>query len=126
MQLRLVQLIDQKAHGSLALLGDHADAVALAQAAQEVFLCPGKLEALLFRLQDFRHVAPDHPADVNAKLLFIGSVRAHPHSSPFDPVRAAAVSGPAISRLTPGCSPIAADIPSQPVGLSRWVPPSSP
>src|SRR5262249_38413271 len=55
----------------------HADAVALAQTAEEVLLGPGVLEGFLFRLQDLRHVATNHPADVDANLLLLRPVRAH-------------------------------------------------
>src|SRR5262249_61781222 len=76
-QLGLVQLVDHEADHLLALLGHHADAVALPQAAEEVLFRPGILEALLLGLQDFGHVAADHPADVHADLLLLGLVRAH-------------------------------------------------
>ena len=70
-QLGLVQLVDHEADDLLAVLGDHADAVALAQAAEEVFLGPGELEALLLGLQDLGHVAADHPADMDADLFLL-------------------------------------------------------
>ena len=76
-QLGLVQLVDHEADDALALLGDHADAVALAKAAEEVLLGPGVLEALLFGLQHFRHVPAYHPADVDADLLLLCPVRTH-------------------------------------------------
>src|SRR4051812_50037683 len=76
-QLRLVQLVDHESDDALALLGDHADAVALPQAAEEVFFRPGVLEALLFGLQYLRHVPPYHPADVDADLLLLCPVRTH-------------------------------------------------
>src|SRR5438132_10355334 len=76
-QLRLVQLVDHEADDLLALLGHHADTVALAQAAQEVLLGPGELEALLFGVQDLRHVAANHPADVDAHLFLLCPVNAH-------------------------------------------------
>src|SRR5262249_41245538 len=66
----------------LAMLGDHADAVALAQAAEEVFLGPGELEALLLGLEDFGHVPPNHPADVDARLFLLRATRAHTDTSP--------------------------------------------
>ena len=48
-QLVLVQLVDHEADDLLAVLGDHADAVALAEAAEEIFLGPGVLEAVAAR-----------------------------------------------------------------------------
>jgi len=69
-QLGLVQLVDHEADDFLALLGDHADAVALAQAAEEVLFGPGEFEALRFGLQDFGHVAANYPADMDLEPLF--------------------------------------------------------
>src|SRR5262249_1568246 len=89
-QLGLVQLVDHEADDLLALLGDHADAVALAQAAEEVLLGPGELEALLLGLEHLGHVPADHPADVDANLFLLWSVRAHNHSPPPPPPRRAA------------------------------------
>src|SRR5262249_26764481 len=77
-QLGLVQLVDHEADHLLALLGHHADAVALAQAAQEVFLGPRVLEAILLGLQDFRHVPADHPADVDPNLIQLLTAGTHP------------------------------------------------
>ena len=51
---RLVQLVDHEADDPLAVLGDHADAIALAEAAEEVFLAPGELEAGLLDVQRLR------------------------------------------------------------------------
>ena len=72
----LVQLIDHEADDPLAGLGDHADAVALAEAAEEVLLVPGELEALLFDRQDLGHVAADHPADMHRQAAPGGPVHA--------------------------------------------------
>src|SRR5438552_1780946 len=68
-QLVLVQLIDHEADDLFALLSDHADAVALAQTAEEVLLGPGVVEAGLLGLQDLGHVAANHPANVHADLF---------------------------------------------------------
>src|SRR5207249_6731685 len=91
-QLRLVQFVDHEADDLLALLGDHADAVALAEAAEEVFLGPGELEALLLGLEDLGHVAADHPADVAADLLLLRPVSAHVRPLLFSPATARGVS----------------------------------
>ena len=40
-QLGLVQFVDHEADDPLVVLGDHADAVPLTQAAEEIFLGPG-------------------------------------------------------------------------------------
>src|SRR5207248_9923962 len=74
--------VDHEADDLLALLGDHADAVPLAEAAKEVLFGPGVLEALLLGLQDLGHVPADHPAYVDADLLLLGLVRAHTDTSP--------------------------------------------
>ena len=65
MQPRLVQLVDHEAEHPLAPLGDHADAVATAEARDEVLLRPGELERLLLDAEHLLHVAADHPADVD-------------------------------------------------------------
>ena len=49
-QLVLVELIDHEADDFFAVLGHHADAVALTQAAKEVFFVPGVFETELFGL----------------------------------------------------------------------------
>src|SRR5215213_5411672 len=66
---RLVELINHEAHDALAMLGDHADAVALTQTADEVFLEPRKLEAATLDVEHLGHIAANHPADVNPHLL---------------------------------------------------------
>jgi hypothetical protein len=53
------------------VLRNHADAIALPQTANKVVVNPGKLEALAFDLQDFGHVAADHPPNVNADFLLL-------------------------------------------------------
>src|SRR5689334_3193615 len=65
----LVQLIDHEANHSLRVLGHHADAVPLAEAANKIVLRPGKLEAALLDLVDLGHIPPDHPADMDAQRL---------------------------------------------------------
>jgi hypothetical protein len=56
------------------VLGDHADAIALAEAIDEIFLGPGELEAIAFDIEHLVHVAPDHPADMHSQqFLGIGS-----------------------------------------------------
>src|SRR5439155_22401809 len=74
---------------SVTLLGHHANAIALPQAAEKVFFGPGEIEARLLGLKDFGHIPPDHPADVNANLCFFCATRAHeqpppsPHAHPL-------------------------------------------
>jgi hypothetical protein len=50
----------------LFVLGHHADAIALPQATYEILFEPGKFEAAIFDFQDFWHVSPNHPTNVNA------------------------------------------------------------
>src|SRR5947208_16939361 len=76
-QLRLVQLVDHEADDFFAMLSDHADAVSLAQAAQEILFRPCEFKTLLFGLQDLRHIAANHPANVDACLFLLGTTRAH-------------------------------------------------
>src|SRR5262245_6455499 len=66
------------------MFSNHADAVTLTQAANEVFLEPGELEAGPFDLEHFRHVAADHPTDVYAQLRFM--VGAHAGLLPCRPI----------------------------------------
>src|SRR5262249_52124925 len=67
----------------------HADAVALAQTAEEVLLGPGEFKAGLLGLQDLRHIAADHPADVDAHLFLFRSTSAHDGLLPSASVRKA-------------------------------------
>jgi len=57
------------ANDAFGVLGHHADAVPLPQAANEFLLEPGKLESGPFDVQHFRHVAPYHPANVHPQTL---------------------------------------------------------
>src|SRR5262249_24321499 len=82
MELDFVELVNHKANDLFPLLGNHADAVPLAQAAEEVFFGPRVLKAVLFRLQHFRHIAANHPANMDADLLLLCSPCAHSGTSP--------------------------------------------
>src|SRR5437867_2070277 len=73
----------------LALVGHHADAVALPQTAEKVLLGPGIFKALLLGLQNFGHVAPDHPTNVDANLLLLGPTRVHEGLPPLRTAREA-------------------------------------
>src|SRR5207244_4634393 len=88
-QLRLVQLVNHEADYFFALLGDHADAVALPQTAEEVLLGPGEFETGLFGLQNLRHIAADHPANMDARLFFFRTTRAHERIPPSPRARGA-------------------------------------
>src|SRR3972149_3854491 len=57
------------------MLRHHADAIPLAETADELLLEPGKLKAGPFDFEHLGHVAADHPADVYASLLL--AVGAH-------------------------------------------------
>src|SRR4029453_562310 len=67
-QAVLMQLIDHEADDPLAGFGHHADAVALAKAAEKIVLVPGKLKTLLLDRQHFGHVAANHPANVHRQM----------------------------------------------------------
>jgi hypothetical protein len=82
----LVQLVDHEPHNPIVVLRDHADAVALAQASNKVLLEPRELETFVFDVQDFGHIAADHPPDVNANLLLL--VKTHAGLLPCRPVPA--------------------------------------
>jgi hypothetical protein len=71
-QLVLVQLIDHEADDAFAGFGHHADAVALAQTADEIVFVPRKLEALLLDREHFGHIAADHPTNVNGERAPLG------------------------------------------------------
>src|SRR5579883_3176879 len=103
-QLVLVQLVNHEADHLFTLLGHHADAVALTQAAQEIFFGPGILKALLLRLQDLRHVPADHPADMDTNLFLFRAVRTH-DQPPLLPLHARgtpSVDAPRRDRYAPG------------------------
>ena len=125
-QSRLVQLIDHEADDAVVVLGHHADAVALPQAANEVLFAPGELESLVFDFQNFGHVATNHPANMNAQLAVdstscwppafvratLGDVRLSGHSGPdskfipprmpFPPARSHQAAPPPTSAATLG------------------------
>ena len=61
----LEQFVNHEADDAFLPFGDHADAVALPEAAEEIFLGPGEFEALPFDVEDFRHIAADHPANLH-------------------------------------------------------------
>jgi hypothetical protein len=79
-QTVLVQLVDHEADDSLVVFGYHADTVALPQAANKVLFGPAELETAVFDLQNFGHVPPDHPADVNTN--FLGCAGQHHFGAP--------------------------------------------
>src|ERR1700721_2313312 len=66
-QTSLVQFVDHEASYMIVFLGDHSDAVPLAQAAEKIVLGPGIFEARSFGTHHFRHIPADHPADVNPR-----------------------------------------------------------
>jgi hypothetical protein len=75
MQSRLVQFVDHEADDLLFEFRDHADAIPLTEAANEIFLRPRELETLAFDVQHLGHIASNHPPDVNTNILF--PLRAH-------------------------------------------------
>ena len=68
MQTGLVQLIDHESHHGITMLGDHADAVPLAEALHEILFGPRKLEAGRLNAQNVAHVAANHPTNVNGEI----------------------------------------------------------
>jgi len=53
------------------MFGYHANAIALAQTADELFFEPGELEAPALDFEHFRHVTPYHPTYMNAQLRLV-------------------------------------------------------
>ncbi len=77
MQPVFVQFIDHEANDFIILFCHHPDAIALAKTTNEVFLRPRKLETLIFDCQNRRHIAANHPTNVNTNgrwfcLLHLG------------------------------------------------------
>ena len=68
MQSALVQLVDHEADHPVAMLGHHANAVPLPQAAYKVLFKPRELEAAALDVEHLRHVAANHPPNVNSQL----------------------------------------------------------
>ena len=68
-QPALVEFVDHEPHDLVVVFGDHADAVPLPQATEEVFFGPRVLEALLFDAEHVRHIAANEPADLNVERL---------------------------------------------------------
>jgi hypothetical protein len=84
-----VQLVDHEADDALGVLGHHADAIALPQAADEFFLEPGELEAGSLDVEHLLHIAADHPADVYAELWLVLVLDGHGGLLPCRPVSVA-------------------------------------
>jgi hypothetical protein len=85
-----VQLVDHEPDDRVPPLGHHADAVPLPQAAEEVVLGPGELEAGEFDRHHVGHVPADHPPDVDRVRVRVGplavpaqrAARAHERTPP--------------------------------------------
>jgi hypothetical protein len=78
-----VQLINHESHNSVALLGHHANAIALPQAANEIVFLPGEFKALRLDVEYLGHIATNHPPDVNAN--YWGSLDSHDGLLPNQP-----------------------------------------
>jgi hypothetical protein len=61
----------------MVVFGDHADAISLSQAAEEIFFGPSELEALAFDVQDFGHIAPNQPTNLDLQRLLRGMNPTH-------------------------------------------------
>ena len=71
LQPRLVQFVDHEADDLVIVLRDHPNAVPLAEAAEEVFIRPGKLKAGRFDAKDFLHIAANQPANLDVELCML-------------------------------------------------------
>ena len=60
-----MQLVDHESHDPLVVLGDHADAVPLAEMSEEVLLGPRLLETRSLDLQHLGHIPTYQPADLD-------------------------------------------------------------
>jgi hypothetical protein len=49
----------------MILFGDHANTIALSQTAEKVLLSPRELKTLSLNLQNFCHITPNQPADLD-------------------------------------------------------------
>jgi hypothetical protein len=108
-----VEFVNHESHYPIFVFGHHADAIALPKATDEVVFGPGILEALFFDGQDFGHIAPNHPANVDADFLFL--VEMHLGLLPCRPV--AIFNRIATFALFPGRSFASLDL-GQPASLS--------
>ena len=61
-----MQLVDHESDDALAVFRDHADHSAPAE--DEFLLAPGIFKSGVLDGEDFRHVATDHPTDMDADL----------------------------------------------------------
>lgn len=59
-----VQFVDHKTDDFSVAFGDHADAISLPEAADEIILGPWELETITFDAQYIWHISTDHPANV--------------------------------------------------------------
>ncbi len=64
----LVQFVDHESDDPLVVFGDHADAVALPEVSEEIFLGPRLLKIRLLDLHHLGHVPPDQPANLDFQL----------------------------------------------------------
>ncbi len=60
----LVQFVDHETDNLVIAFGDHADAIALPETADEIILGPRELETITFDAEHVGHIATNHPADV--------------------------------------------------------------
>lgn len=61
----LEELVNHEASYAMFVIRNHANAISLPQAAQEVFLVPGELKALCFDIQHIHHIPTNHPPHLN-------------------------------------------------------------
>jgi hypothetical protein len=65
-----MQFVNHEPRDTLFMLGHHANAIALAQTTDEIIFRPWEFETLALDRQNLLHIAPDHPSNVHANVLF--------------------------------------------------------
>ena len=69
-----MELKHHECNNSFFNLRNHADAIALPKAADEILFRPWTLKTLILDIQHFRHISADHPSNMNAYLLRVAAV----------------------------------------------------
>ena len=71
-QAVFVEFINHEPNHLVIFFSDHPNAIALSQAPNEVFFIPRKFETSVLNAENRRHVASDHPANMNAHRGWLG------------------------------------------------------
>ncbi len=93
-----VEFINHEPDHPFLVFGDHADAISLTKGLEEILLGPRVVKAAAFDGENFGHVPPDHPADMQFDLIFgpgfhSGSPNREGHSPSRAPSMAIALQG---------------------------------